>query len=82
LSIMRALDLGEAVVLSPLQYTLIVWSTFWGFSIFAHLPDTWTLIGTAIIVASGIYSLYHETRPARKAADMSMLPGKLPGNGS
>ncbi len=68
LSIMRALDVGEAVVLSPLQYTLIIWSTLWGFSIFAHLPDTWTLVGTAIIVASGIYSLYHETRLARKTA--------------
>ncbi|BCH23461.1 membrane protein [Mesorhizobium sp. L-8-10] len=66
LSIMRALDLGEAVVLSPLQYTLIVWSTLWGFLIFAHLPDMWTLIGTAIIVGSGIYSLFHETRATRK----------------
>lgn len=62
LSIMRALDLGEAVVLSPLQYTLMIWSTIWGFLVFAQLPDMWTLIGTAIVIGSGIYSLYHETR--------------------
>ncbi|SMH54625.1 DMT family transporter [Mesorhizobium australicum] len=65
LSIMRALDLGEAVVLSPLQYTLMIWATIWGFLIFAQLPDMWTLIGTAIVIGSGIYSLYHETRAPR-----------------
>jgi S-adenosylmethionine uptake transporter len=62
LSIIRALDLGEAVVLSPLQYTLMIWSTIWGFLIFAQMPDAWTFVGTAVIVASGIYSLLRETR--------------------
>ena len=62
LSIIRALDLGEAAVLSPLQYTLMIWSTVWGFLIFAQLPDFWTFAGTAVIVASGIYSIYRETR--------------------
>lgn len=65
LSIIRALDLGEAAVLSPLQYTLMVWSTIWGLVVFAQLPDLWTWIGTAIVVASGIYSLYRETRVRR-----------------
>lgn len=65
LSIIRALDLGEAAVLSPLQYTLMIWSTVWGFLVFAQLPDMWTLIGTAIVIVSGIYALYRETRAAR-----------------
>lgn len=65
LAIIRALDMGEAAVLSPLQYTLMVWSVLWGFIIFAQLPDMWTWIGTAIVVGSGIYSLYRETRAAR-----------------
>lgn len=71
LSIIRALDLGEAVVLSPLQYTLIIGSTFWGFIVFAQLPDMWTFAGTAIVIGSGIYALYHETRsaPADTGAD-------------
>src|SRR5690606_3726730 len=55
LSIIRALDLGEAAVLSPLQYTLMIWSTLWGFLVFAQLPDMWTLVGTAIVIVSGIY---------------------------
>jgi S-adenosylmethionine uptake transporter len=62
LSMIRALDIGEAVVLSPLQYTLMIWSTIWGFLVFAELPDAWTFAGAAVIVASGIYSIYRETR--------------------
>ena len=73
LCIIHALDLGEAMVLSPLQYTLIIWSTMWGALVFGQLPDIWTVVGTAVIIASGIYSLYHETRPAR--------PGPLPPTG-
>lgn len=62
LMVMRALELAEAVVLSPLQYTLMIWGTIWGFLVFAQLPDGWTIAGTAIVVASGIYSLYREAR--------------------
>jgi drug/metabolite transporter (DMT)-like permease len=65
LTIMRALELAEAVVLSPLQYTLMIWSTAWGFVVFAQLPDVWTLVGAAIVIASGIYALYREARTAR-----------------
>lgn len=62
LSIIRALDLGEATALSPLQYTLMIWSTIWGLLVFAQLPDVWTFAGTAVIVVSGVYSIYYETR--------------------
>lgn len=52
--IIRALDITFAVVLAPLQYTMIIWSIIWGWLVFADLPDGWTLIGTAIIIISGI----------------------------
>ncbi len=65
LMVMRALELAEAVVLSPFQYTLMIWGTIWGFLVFAQLPDGWTIAGTAIVIASGIYSLYREARVAR-----------------
>lgn len=74
LSIIRALDLGEAVVLSPMQYTLMIWSTIWGFLVFAQLPDAWTFVGTAVIVASGIYSIYRETRRRPHQAETALDP--------
>ncbi len=61
-TIMRALELAETVVVAPLQYTLIIWSTIWGYLIFADLPDFWTVAGAAIIIGSGLYTIYRETR--------------------
>ena len=65
LAIMRALDIAEATVLSPLQYTLMIWSTMWGCLVFAQLPDAWTLAGTGLIILSGMYTLIREGRRAR-----------------
>ncbi len=65
--IIRALELTAAVILAPLQYTLIIWSTFFGWLFFAQLPDHWTLIGAAIIMASGAYTVHRERLAARKA---------------
>lgn len=62
IAIIRALDRGEAVVLSPLQYTLMIWSVLWGALVFAQFPDRWTLIGSAVVIASGIYTFYREAR--------------------
>lgn len=64
--IIRALDIAQAVVVAPLQYSMILWSTFYGFVLFADLPDFWTLGGCSIIVASGLYTLNRERLAARR----------------
>ncbi|MBV2359976.1 DMT family transporter [Thalassococcus sp. CAU 1522] len=64
--VIRALDIAQAVVLAPVHYSLILWSTFYGFVVFADLPDGWTLLGCAVIVASGLYTLHRERRAARR----------------
>lgn len=63
----RALELAGAVVVAPVMYSVIIWSTLWGFVIFAQLPDGWTIVGASVVVASGIYTFYRETRAARIA---------------
>lgn len=63
----RALELAGAVSVAPVMYSVIIWSTLWGFLIFAQLPDGWTIVGASIVVASGIYTFYRETRAARVA---------------
>lgn len=66
--IIRALDIAQAVVLAPLHYSLILWGTGYGFLAFGDLPDGWTLIGCAVIVASGLYTLHRERLRARGRA--------------
>ena len=64
--IIMALDAAQAVVLAPVHYSLLLWGTLYGFFVFGQLPDGWTWIGTAIVVASGIYTLNRERIAARK----------------
>lgn len=64
--LIRALDIAQAVVVAPMHYSLIIWSTFYGYVVFSDLPDGWTLLGCGIIVASGLYTLHRERLAARK----------------
>lgn len=58
--VIKALELTLAVVVAPMHYTLILWGTFYGWLVFGQFPDVWTWVGTALIVATGIYSLRRE----------------------
>jgi drug/metabolite transporter (DMT)-like permease len=62
LMIIKALEIAHAVVVSPMHYSLILFSTFWGYLVFGDFPDFWTWIGTAIVVSSGLYVIYREHR--------------------
>ena len=55
-----ALDAAQAVVVAPVQYSLLLWGTLYGFAVFGQLPDAWTLFGAAIIVVTGLYTLNRE----------------------
>ena len=63
LLVIKALEIALAVVVSPMQYTIIIWASFYGFMVFDHLPDIYTLGGTAIIILSGLYTLHRERFP-------------------
>ncbi|MGP6087685.1 DMT family transporter [Antarctobacter jejuensis] len=63
--VIRALDIAQAVVVAPLHYSLIIWGTFYGYVVFADLPDGWTLFGCSIIIASGLFTLYRERMAAK-----------------
>lgn len=55
--LIKALEVAEAGTVAPMHYSLIVWGTIYGYFVFGQLPDQWTVIGTLIIVAAGIYTL-------------------------
>lgn len=55
-------------VLAPFAYTQMIWMILLGFVLFGDLPDGWTLAGTAIISASGLYILHRERLKAKEAA--------------
>jgi drug/metabolite transporter (DMT)-like permease len=51
---------APAAVLAPFIYTEIVWMIALGYFLFADVPNSWTLAGVAVVIASGLYLLYRE----------------------
>ena len=67
LFIIRAYRLGEAVIVAPMQYSQIIWATIYGYLFFNEMLDGGTILGTAIIIASGLYIVLRETWSGRSA---------------
>lgn len=58
--VIKSLEIALAVVVAPLQYTMILWTSFFGYSVFGHVPDGFTILGSVIIIASGGFTLWRE----------------------
>ena len=46
---------APAAVVTPFNYTQLIGSAILGYAVFNELPDLWTWMGSAVIVASGLY---------------------------
>ncbi|MFI4988464.1 MAG: DMT family transporter [Alphaproteobacteria bacterium] len=57
---------ADASVLAPFSYSQIVWSSLLGMAVFGNVPDAQTMIGAAVIVASGIYTAHRERAVRRR----------------
>lgn len=65
LLIAHALSIGEASVVSPFNYTAIVWGIVIDLAIWSVYPSLWTLMGAAVITAAGLYIFHREGRPVK-----------------
>lgn len=57
-----AMRIGEIGAVSPFRYTNLIWALLIGIFVFGDVPDVVTLTGTAVIVATGLYTLHRERR--------------------
>ncbi len=60
--IVKAFTTGEVGVITPFEYTALVWAVLLGFVLFDEIPTTNVWIGSAVIAASGLYMVYRENR--------------------
>jgi drug/metabolite transporter (DMT)-like permease len=58
----KSLHAAPATAVSPFYYFLLVWSIALGFLVWGDVPTLALLVGSAIVVASGIFLLYHEAQ--------------------
>ncbi|MEZ5669378.1 MAG: DMT family transporter [Alphaproteobacteria bacterium] len=75
-----AFRLAPVGALAPFDYTALLWAAAWGWLIWSDLPDLWTLVGVAVIAASGLYIIRREA-VARRAAKKNPRPGGPGGDG-
>ncbi len=58
---------GEVSFIAPFRYTGLLWALGLGWLVFGDWPDDLTLLGAAIVVATGVFTLYREhTQSKRK----------------
>jgi drug/metabolite transporter (DMT)-like permease len=65
--LIKAYRLAPAPILSPFIYSQIIWMMLIGYLFYNDIPDIWTLAGSTVVIASGLYLLQRE-RTLGKAA--------------
>lgn len=63
----RALSLAPASAVVPFLYLSLIWASILGFLIWGEVPTLAVLVGSVIVVGSGLYLLWHE-KGARQAS--------------
>lgn len=58
---------GEISFIAPFRYTALIWALVLGWLAFGEWPDAVTLLGAAIVVGSGLFTLYREAKVARRS---------------
>lgn len=69
LILIKAYDYAPASRLAPFSYTQLIWVATIGYVVFGDFPDTWSLVGIGILMASGLYTATNQRRSDRQRLD-------------
>jgi drug/metabolite transporter (DMT)-like permease len=61
----KAYEVAEASAIQPFAYFQLVWVTIMALFLFGERPDRWTVIGAALILGAGVYTLIRQARLGR-----------------
>jgi hypothetical protein len=70
--LIRALQMAPVAVTQPFTYTLLLWTVITGYLLFGDLPDQWTVIGSAIVIAAGSYSALQDRQSRHPSTAIKM----------
>ena len=57
----QAFRYADVAVIMPFDYSALIWATLYGYLIWGELPEALTLLGAAVVIASGLYILFRES---------------------
>lgn len=63
----KALMLAPATAVSPFFYFMLVWAAAIGFVVWGNVPTPALMVGSCIVVASGLFLLWHEAQAKKRA---------------
>jgi drug/metabolite transporter (DMT)-like permease len=75
LTSVSAMRHGDIAMVAPFRYTSLLWAIILGLMIFGEWPDGWTLIGSAIVVGAGLFSLWRERKLRQTRAGTGIPTG-------
>lgn len=61
-AVILAMRTGEISFVAPFRYLSLIWSTLLGLIFFGEMPDSWAIIGAIIVIGSGLYTFYRESK--------------------
>jgi drug/metabolite transporter (DMT)-like permease len=65
----RALHLAPASAISPFYYLSLIWASILGFAVWGDVPTISLVVGSAVVVASGLFLLWRETNARQAVAE-------------
>jgi drug/metabolite transporter (DMT)-like permease len=77
LLLFQAYRLAPSHVAAPMEYSLLIYNMLWSYFYFGEVLDHWTLIGTTLIVGSGLFMLYRETARGEPLVRRLFKPRRL-----
>lgn len=63
----KALMLAPATAVSPFFYFMLVWAAAIGYFVWGEVPTPALIVGSVIVVASGLFLLWHEAQAKKNA---------------
>ena len=76
--VVHAMRHGEVAVVAPFRYVFLIWAILIQIGVFAVWPDRLTLIGSAILAATGLYTVYRERKLKGRQAPLIVAPAAVP----
>ncbi len=73
----KALHAAPATAVSPFYYFLLVWTLFLGFLVWGDVPTISLLVGSGIVVASGLFLLYQEAHRETVSPEVLKAPDAM-----
>lgn len=51
---------GEVGFVAPFRYSSLIWALILGWAVFSDWPDRVTMLGAALVVGAGLFTLFRE----------------------